>query len=593
MDSDARLDLFRHYNPFTSSSVGDPWEAVYPDVPSINDHAFRGIWQLIAQKAHTPTLNCAGLIVGEVGSGKTHLLGRILTQSTQARSPCAFAYIQPLEDPEQTYRYLLREVMVNLCHPMVTTPQATQLRRLVTKVFLEAGLDRNLPARVTITPATFAAFRQRIMQQLSAAYPAMSERFIHVLLQYAILENRTSAMYWLTGRVLDAVDAARLHVPDRAQGSTAALEEEARDLLTSLGLLLLRYHQPLVVCFDRLENLETDEQVHALGKMIEFLVDKVQGMLPIACFRGLQWEERFRHKLNQHVSSRLETNKFELKGCTPEQALAIVQSRLAAVPGNTEAATLFPFDRHDLLKTFHLGLYSPRRVITLANQRLRQILDEAPLPSVSPLQTLHDAFAEQYQTIMRDFGRYQPDRDRLRRALELYLQYGLSPCVPHAHGQEKYVDVATTLRGPDASTVPAIFLIDVEQHHASVGACLSRALAFLDEEPSGTAVYIRDARCAFPAPPLWEATNKKLQLFQERGGYTFFLDDEQAARWYALAFLSYAVKEQDITVPGAQHTPRPVTFGELALFIAQEISGQKTRMFQEIETALRAAAEPA
>ena len=119
---DARLDLFRRHNPFTSSSVGDPWEATYPDVPSINEHAFRGLWQLIEQKTRSPALNCAGLILGEVGSGKTHLLGRILTQSKQTHSPCAFAYIQPLEDPEQTYRYLLREVMVNLFHPMAVIP---------------------------------------------------------------------------------------------------------------------------------------------------------------------------------------------------------------------------------------------------------------------------------------------------------------------------------------------------------------------------------------------------------------------------------------------------------------------------------------
>jgi hypothetical protein len=63
MDPDARLALFRRYNPFTSSSVGDPWEATYPDVPSINEHAFRGLWQLIEQKTQSPALNCAGLRV--------------------------------------------------------------------------------------------------------------------------------------------------------------------------------------------------------------------------------------------------------------------------------------------------------------------------------------------------------------------------------------------------------------------------------------------------------------------------------------------------------------------------------------------------
>ena len=586
MDSEATLAPFRRHNPFTSSSVGDPWDATYPDVPSINEHAFRGLCQLIEQKTTHPALNCAGLIVGEVGSGKTHLLGRILTQSQQARFPFAFAYIQPLEDPEQTYRYLLREVMVNLFHPMAASPQATQFRRLVTRIFQEGSHDGPLSARMTITPSTFAAIQQRVIRLLTTACPAISVRFVQVLLQYAVLERRTAAMHWLTGRVLDEADAALLQVPDRAQVSVAALEEEARDILSSLGLVLTRYRQPLVICFDRLENLETDEQIHALGKMVEFLIDKAQAMLPMACFRGMQWEEKFRHKLNQHVSSRLETNKFELRGCTPEQALAIVRSRLAAVPGNQEAEPLFPFDAEELLKTFHLGLYSPRRVITLANQRLRQILDEEPPPPVSPAQKLQEAFASQYQAIIRDFERYQPDRGRLRRALELYLRYGPPHCVPTESGQEKYIDFATTMRLARATLGPAIFLIDVEHHHAAVGACLSRGIAFLQDEPSSTAVYIRDARCPFPPPPTWAATNKKLQLFKESGGKVVFLDTEQAARWYALALLSYAVKEQDITVVGANNTSRPVSFEEFTAFIEEEISGQKTYAFQDLEVAL-------
>ena len=131
-----------------------------------------------------------------------------------------------------------------------------------------------------------------------------------------------------------------------------------------------------------------------------------------------------------------------------------------------------------------------------------------------------------------------------------------------------------------------IFLIDVEPHHAAVGACLARGIAFLEEEPAGRAVYIRDARCPFPPPPTWEATNKKLQLFKGYGGRVVFLDSEQAARWYALALLSYAVREQDITVAGPNNTPRPITFEEFTAFIEQDISTQKTRAFQEIEAAL-------
>ena len=67
-----------------------------------------------------------------------------------------------------------------------------------------------------------------------------------------------------------------------------------------------------------------------------------------------------------------------------------------------------------------------------------------------------------------------------------------------------------------------------------------------------------------------------------------FLDGEQAARWYALALLSYAVREQGIIVAGPNNTPRPITFEKFTAFIEQDISTQKTRMFQYIEAALAA-----
>src|SRR5262249_16318900 len=179
------------------------------------------------------------------------------------------------------------------------------------------------------------------------------------------------------------------------------------------------------------------------------------------------------------------------------------------------------------------------------NHRWPDLLGGAPPQPVPPAKKWREASASQYQAIVRDFERYQPDRGRLRRALELYLRYGPPHCIPTESGQEKYIDFATTLRPARGAPVPTIFLIDVEHHHAAVGACVSRGIAFLEDEPSGRAVYIRDARCPFPPPPTWEATNKKLQRFKACGGTVVFLDTEQAARWYALALLSYAVKEQD------------------------------------------------
>jgi hypothetical protein len=39
---------------------------------------------------------------------------------------------------------------------------------------------------------------------------------------------------------------------------------------------------------------------------------------------------------------------------------------------------------------------------------------------------------------------------------------------------------------------------------------------------------------------------------------------------------------------GPNNTPRPITFEEFTAFIEQDVSTQKTRMFQDIEAALTA-----
>ena len=130
-----RLELLKAENPFISSSVGNPWEEKYTDIDSVNAAAFNGISQVIRQKTAKPALPCAGLVFGETGSGKTHLIGRILKYSKHAEKPFSFAYIQPIEDPEQTYRYLLREIIVNLCYPIHRTSRLTQLDLILDKIF--------------------------------------------------------------------------------------------------------------------------------------------------------------------------------------------------------------------------------------------------------------------------------------------------------------------------------------------------------------------------------------------------------------------------------------------------------------------------
>jgi S-DNA-T family DNA segregation ATPase FtsK/SpoIIIE len=115
-----------------------------------------------------------------------------------------------------------------------------------------------------------------------------------------------------------------------------------------------------------------------------------------------------------------------------------------------------------------------------------------------------------------------------------------------------------------------------------VSAGLSKGIEFLKSEPFGKVFYIRDTRS--PIPPNWKATNEKLQLFKDLGGSVILLDVKQAARWYALTLLSYAVKEGDITLLDEEGRIRPITSEEFAAFVQEEIYSKKDSAFQDFDT---------
>ena len=125
--------------------------------------------------------------------------------------------------------------------------------------------------------------------------------------------TRPAAAEWLQGNVIDQEDSELLGVMDRSGGTDESMEDEAQSLLKAIGWLLGRFGRPLVVCFDRLENLEGQGRIRAFEKMIDFLVDTAQAMIPITFVRGQQWEEKFRYGLDSRIVTRLEANRFQLR----------------------------------------------------------------------------------------------------------------------------------------------------------------------------------------------------------------------------------------------------------------------------------------
>ena len=107
MDSSGIREQLSRNNPFFSGTAIDPWENKDPDVVSLNQNAYEHICGLIRETYQNPNNALAGLVLGETGMGKTHLLKRLLSYTRRNDITAVFASISQLLDPHRPMRHLL------------------------------------------------------------------------------------------------------------------------------------------------------------------------------------------------------------------------------------------------------------------------------------------------------------------------------------------------------------------------------------------------------------------------------------------------------------------------------------------------------
>lgn len=579
MRPEALQSLLRDTNPFASNAAGEPWSGEPSDVPAINHATFAGITALVRQQGRTPGTPLAVLVQGDVGHGKTHLIGRLRQTGLHADLPFALAYVQPVEATRHPFRHLLRELVVSLRHPLTPDEPRCELHRLA--AFLLAGKDkeRTLPTAAALTRQV-RKNGEALLERLRGLFPGLHAPTVKALLLAVDTgPERLSALEWLQGEVVEPVGKLCGKAFDRSRLDDATLEEEARRVLITLGLLAGHARLPILIGFDRLENLTSREQVHAFEKMLELLVDKITATLPMVFVRNQQWVERLREELNQQVRTRLEGNTFELTGCSREEAEQLVERRLISVLGEKERA-LLPLSADQLLIHLVPGRNAPRTVITLANHALREWLQQPPQPEATPRERLRQELKQRYQDLLSRMDHQPGDPARLLRALRLLMEQkpGIAGVESGESGELLCLD--------SAGQAIELYQVDGENHHLRVINTLKRAMAWGREHADSRVHYVREER--YPIRATWKATLELLEKFKQQGHCRVLtLDRSRAARWYALADLSYALGEKEITVSDTPGRERAVTLAELAAFIREVLlSPEKvSEMFPPLATA--------
>ena len=594
--SDSLLESLRQNNPFTSNAASDPWFNRFPDIASINRKAFDEVCGLIKRKTDEPRTPLTGLILGEAGMGKTHLLRRILLDCRKQNSSALFVFVKPLFDPNRPLHHLLQEIVLSLSKNNEKEQNFSQFDWLVAEIIRDYVRYRinNSPQDATpnnkrflehfeadvfhiythsknVRDGSMEIIEKEAVRYIHSQVPETSKRFLDVIFQYKTLEKRGLVRDWLKGDSLDEEDCDVLGVPPRAELSDEAREQESREILLTLGALFTRYHLPMVLCFDQLDNLIQSELIAGFACMIHLLVNDAASMLPLAFIRADSWNERFMKHNDKAFTDRLGSNKIPLSNCNRKEARELVSRRIEQVFGDGTKETIAI--NNWLLAKLESKMssdYSPREVILFANQIVRDASEDSQ-PAVTP--TVAENLATEYklscEAIATDFDTWDPESEYLKKAAELFLknQENVHSCEP---GGDKYTTWTGSVRQKDqGNDLPYACFVNTGKHWQTVAATLDRCLIFLQNNPNGICTFVTDARFGFS--PTWKVTNEKREKLESLGAHILVLDQPAAVRWYGLVSLSWKIGSGDVLLE-TERGLMTATEKDLANFLKKEFS---------------------
>lgn len=523
--SDNILEQLRANNPFAFSASPLPWENMTPDLQQLNRATSDEIEQLIRYKRREPYVPLAGLVFGSAGMGKTHMLTRILRRMRKNAWPAIFVTVRIFTNPKRVTQELLSEIFI--CLTKLHSGDRSQFDLLMNEMMNVYHEHRKNDGFSNTDKIDLKIYLKRDM-------PEIDRVFLKCILTYIGTSDRTvkdEILEWLRAG-LDDEDSLKFGLPMRDMNSMndAECESMAKNILTSLGVVLSYAHIPMIICFDELDAMLGHEDViQAWGNVVGMLMNNIKGILPLCFVKNEVWET-FQPVLNLSMIQRLRNNTMVMKGtCSVPQAKQLIHDRIASVfkEGAEEKYQFLISRMNNVIKP---GL-SPRMVIELANKALK---------GSSPVDPIREAYDEERKKVQAEQNIWPPNADHINVALRAWLGSLGGFEVIDGKGKHKYI----TLRGVWGGKKFA-FIVLIPKIHSTAIAGLSEGMKFMKEYPGSFCYYIKEAKAH---KKTWKKFADKLANFESAGGHTMELDNDSRVSWYALTALITRINSKDVNI---------------------------------------------
>jgi Cdc6-like AAA superfamily ATPase len=404
--------------------VDTPWDHV-PDLPEYNGVAYRRIVRDLERIRRdndrsrgegdpAATSSRGVLVLGEAGTGKTHLLMRVARNLSESNH---ILFVRKPNNEEAVAQHIWANIVSSLTRTLPTSATSrSQLDDLLAHVFshvLIPEFERDIEGDINVEQRqrwvsqlradpynlflmlgegerrqdNLRAIRKRTLRYMLANHPDVDQRIAHALITYCFVttpDRKRLLLTWLAGQDIDETEAQTIGLPPRwveiQENSTdistqQQSEEQALRAIRTIGTLSTHY-QPLILAFDQLEGLRGEDRLTCRwGDVVREIFTMTPNFLVVTCIFPSLWESWFKKMLDQSAAERISQQVIELEKFGPQHGLSMLKTQLEQSFDRYRLPTnIYPFTSEDLSRIC-TGTVSPRMFIQKARSQFEAWLD--------------------------------------------------------------------------------------------------------------------------------------------------------------------------------------------------------------------------
>ena len=274
-------------NPFSNSRVDNPFQQ-HVDLTSVYQYEFATLKSILAEIKQDPNHQSKGaVVIGEAGSGKTHLMMR-LAQALLKNNRLLF--IRQPNNPAAVLHHIYSRILESFIEK-VPDSDYSQLEYLLAHSFSEIAISdyrkrTSLTKKQEVMLETLSADPLNIYAHLGAegsdtkrknwatlenltirwweskySFAGIATTIIRGLIKYCTytdLHRRELVKRWLAGASLEEEELKLVNLPN--WGDSFSLEEFSLQAIAVFGRLSI-IDEPLILIFDQLEGLKENEKL--------------------------------------------------------------------------------------------------------------------------------------------------------------------------------------------------------------------------------------------------------------------------------------------------------------------------------------------